>query len=136
MCYDSFMKKNIIIETFVLFASLVLLLMCIMFFYRSIYAYLMAKKYDNDSLNYFIAKQNLICGIISLIAFGCNLSALILFTIKEFQTFQPLIDKYNARKQERAAARAAKADADKQKRIEELQAELQELKKDDAPPSD
>lgn len=37
-------------------------------------------------------------------------------------------------KSERLARKSAKAEADKQKRIEELQAELSALKKDDAPP--
>lgn len=42
-----------------------------------------------------------------------------------------LSDEWAKNKEERAAARSAKSDADKQKRIEELQAELDELKKDE-----
>lgn len=45
-------------------------------------------------------------------------------------TWVNLSDEWAKNKEERAAARAAKADADKQKRIEELQAELDALNSD------
>ena len=74
-------------------------------------------------------------GLLFLFGSLCTIALYVLFALKEFKVFQPYVDKYKAkqevRRTARAAAREAKADANRQKRIEELQAELQELKKDE-----
>jgi len=58
-----------------------------------------------------------------------------LFTIKDFPVFKPLVDKFTAKraahKEQREAIKAEQAEAAKQARIEQLQAELDELKKDE-----
>lgn len=74
-------------------------------------------------------------GILSLLATLGTLVALIFVAIKDFPVFKPLIDKFNAkraaRKEQRAAVKAEQAEEAKQARIEQLQAELDELKKDE-----
>ena len=50
-------------------------------------------------------------------------------------TWTNLSEEWAKNKAERAARKQAKSETDKQKRIEELQKELDALKKDDAPPS-
>lgn len=50
-------------------------------------------------------------------------------------TWTNLSEEWTKNKAERAARKQAKSETDKQKRIEELQKELDALKKDDAPPS-
>lgn len=62
------------------------------------------------------------------VAIVFNLFVIILFA---FPVFKPLVDKHNARKQKRAEARAERAEADKQAKIEELERQLEELKKDE-----
>lgn len=85
---------------------------------------------DNETLREYglISLRN---GLLFLAGSLCTIALYALFAVKEFKVFQPYVDKFNAkrnaRKQERAAARAAKAETDTQKRIEELQAELDEL---------
>lgn len=51
-------------------------------------------------------------------------------------TWTNLSEEWAQNKAERAARKQAKSETDKQKRIEALQAELDALKKDDAPPSE
>lgn len=64
------------------------------------------------------------------IATSTIIATIILIAIKDFTAFQPLRDKLAARKQARATAKAEKAEADKKARIEALENELKELKKD------
>lgn len=87
-------------------------------------------------LSYQYAYKSLTYSIISFLAMIADIAVLSIIAIQNFKVFQPLIDKHNARKQERAAARQAKEEERKQKRIESLETELQELKKDDNAPSD
>lgn len=75
--------------------------------------------------------RDLALGIATIVSVFFDIAVIIMTALKDIKVFQPLIDKHNARKEQIGAVRAAKADADKQKRIEELQAELQELKKDE-----
>lgn len=74
-------------------------------------------------------------GILALLASLSTLVAMIIIAIKDFPFFKPLVDKFNAkraaRKEQRAAVKAEQAEAAKQARIEQLQAELDELKKDE-----
>jgi hypothetical protein len=71
-------------------------------------------------------------GLLFLAGSLCTLALYALIALKEFKIFQPFVErqkeKRNARKSERLARKEAKTQADKQKRIEELQAELDELK--------
>lgn len=79
-------------------------------------------------------------GLLFLAGSLCTIALYALFAVKEFKVFQPYVDKLNAkrnaRKTERLARKQAKSETDKQKRIEELQAELDTLKKGDTPPSE
>lgn len=85
----------------------------------------------NDFVSAYGFDNNLTYSIISLIAVLANLIAIILITTKNFPVFKPLVDKYNARKQKHAQAKAERAEIEKQKRIEQLETELEELKKDE-----
>ena len=68
-------------------------------------------------------------GIPALIAAVADLAAITIIAIKDFPVFKPLVDKFKARKEQRAAAKAEQAATAKQERIEKLPAELDELKK-------
>lgn len=67
-----------------------------------------------------------------ILTLGCiaEITAMILIAIKDLPVFKPIVDKYNAHKQARLVAQAEKSEQQKQARIEKLQAELDELKKD------
>lgn len=74
-------------------------------------------------------------GIPALIAALSTLAAMVIIAIKDFPVFKPLVDKFNAKRaahnEQRAAVKAEQAEEAKQARIEQLQAELDELKKDE-----
>ena len=59
------------------------------------------------------------------------MSAIVLIAIKEFPVFKQLTDKWKLHRQARLQAKVAKSEANKQKRIEKLEAELKDLKKDE-----
>lgn len=88
---------------------------------------------DLIDLAYRNAYSNLAYSIFSLLALFLEIFLFIYCNPRLFRrsTWVNLSEEWAKNKQERAAARSAKAEADKQKRIEELQAELQELKKDE-----
>lgn len=71
----------------------------------------------------------------TLVAALCDLAAMVLIALHNFPCFKPLIDKLAAKraaqKQATATAKAEKAETAKQARIEQLTAELNELKKDE-----
>ncbi|MCH5162891.1 MAG: hypothetical protein J1G38_05325 [Clostridiales bacterium] len=70
----------------------------------------------------------MICGIFSILAALAALAIMIIIAIKDF----PVVKQYiNNLKAKRAVAKSEKAEADKQARIEKLQAELDELKKNE-----
>lgn len=127
------MKRIIIIEV---------ILLCIFAIFIAINTYLwrsisylidVLKSYDEPTLANSLNIE-LSYGISAL--FGClfTLITIILIAIKDFPCFKPLLDKLNAhkqaRKEKRTQAKAECAEAEKQQRIEQLQAELEELKKD------
>ena len=68
--------------------------------------------------------------VLALIANFSTFLAMILVAIKDLPVFQPLRDKFAMRKSARLQAKAEKSKAEKQARIEQLQAELEELKRD------
>lgn len=82
-------------------------------------------------LAYKYAYTNLIYAIFSFLAIIADLFVISLIAIQNFKFFQPLINKRNERKQARAAAKQARDEEAKQKRIEELQAELNALNNSD-----
>ena len=120
------MKKQIVIEILLLFVLAVLIAISTNFLQTSITHF---NHYHSE--NYEVFKewgiQQLVWGIFALLACIADIAVMVLVALKDFKLFMPLIEKHNARKAQIAAARAAKADADKQKRIEELQAELDDL---------
>lgn len=73
----------------------------------------------------------LIYTIFIFIACLADIMLIILTVIKDFPVFKPLLDKHNARKQQRTQAKAERAEENKQKRIKQLEYELEELKKDE-----
>ena len=123
------MKKSIVIEVLLLFVLAVLIADCVKFFQASIAHFNLSDSPAYDAF-YKTAIDQLVRGIFALLACIADIFVMVLVALKDFKLFMPLIEKHNARKQELAAARAAKADADKQKRIEELQAELDALNGD------
>lgn len=78
--------------------------------------------------------HGIIYGSVSIFPAIADIAAMTLIAVKKFPVFKPLKDKiatrHVARKETRTAAKAAKAEAEKQKRIEELEAELHSLKKE------
>lgn len=56
---------------------------------------------------------------------------MVIIALKDFPVFKPMLDKLSAKRDARKQAKAAKAVADKQARIERLQSELDALKKDE-----
>lgn len=73
-----------------------------------------------------------IFSVTSLVAMGFSIAVFILSNPRLFRrsTWTSLSEEWAKNKQERIAARAVKAEADKQKQIAELEQKLDELKKD------
>lgn len=80
----------------------------------------------NTYISYFVP---------TILAAFATLAAIIILAIRDFPVFKPLVDKFKAkraaRKEQRAAEKTEQAETAKQERIAELQAELDELKKDE-----
>ena len=112
------MKKTIVIEILLLFVFSVLFAFCVI--------------YLNDAVYYFnplrglerLALLELIYGLIFLIAAIVDLVVMFLIATRDIPKLKQAIEN---RKQRAAARKEAKKQADKRKRIEELQAELDEL---------
>lgn len=133
------MKKTIVIEVLLAFALAMLVVFAIMEF-RACYYYLQAIEYykeiGTDYSEIAIAvNQVTLYGTFATLAALCTLAAIIIIAIKDFPVFKPLVDKFNAKraayKEQREAVKAEQAEAAKQARIEQLQAEIDELKKDE-----
>lgn len=130
------MKRIIIIESLLIFIFAILVTLFVPHLQQAIIWFKdihwnIAQGFSPHPLSYKYAYTNLSYSIFSFLAAIADIAVMVLIAIKEFKVFQPLIDKHNARKQERAAARTAKAESEKRKRIEQLQAELEELRKDE-----
>ncbi len=140
------MKRVIVIEIVLAFAFAVLLACSIKFFmYVSKMYSGISMLYDlnmsDTSRNEIIERYReniataLSYGIPALIAALATLAAMVLIALKDFPVFKPLLEKHaakrTARKQANEVAKAEKAAADKQERIERLQSELDALKKDE-----
>lgn len=82
--------------------------------------------YSDILFNYHLAYM-----IVSFILSAGIIASILIIAIQNFKVFRPLLDKINIRQQARIERREAKAQEDKQKRIDGLQAELDTLKNDD-----
>lgn len=125
------MKKTIIIEVLLLFVTAVLAYFCVTY-WTGVNTYIKHNLINEQHLESF--RQILTFAIFITIGLLSALAAIILIAIKDFPIFQPLVEKAkaksNARKQSKEQTKAARTEANKQARIEQLQAELDELKKD------
>lgn len=129
------MKRTIVIETFLLL-TVILLICCGAFLFR--YAEdlkLSIRLSGADEMVIERLNETLSLGILTIIFSFANLAAMALIAVQNFPCFKPLLDKlkakHDAQKAAKETAAAEKAEADKQARIEKLQAELDELKKDE-----
>lgn len=129
------MKRIIIIESLLIFVFAILVVLFVphirqtIIWFKDIHWNIL-QGFSPHPLSYKYAYTNLSYSIFSFLAAIADIAVMALVAIKEFKVFQPLIDKHNARKQARAAARTAKAESEKQKEIAELEKRLDELKKD------
>ena len=123
------MKKTIIVEILLFFACCMLIAFACWEFV-ALHNYLVL---FNETSG--ITQQLMLRGILALLASLSTLVAMVLIAIKDFPVFKPLVDKFNAKraayKEQREAIKAEQAEVAKQARIEQLQAELDELKKDE-----
>ena len=138
------MKKTIVIEILLAFIFAVLIA-CSSPFFKHVAAmneyieeingfilYDPNVDYSSD-LKYYNAQINqaLAYAIPMLIAAIADIVVMVVIAIKEFPIFKSLKNKFKIRQEQRAAAKAEQAKIAKQQRIEKLQAELDELKKDE-----
>lgn len=126
------MKRTILIEILLLSVLAILIAFNVYFwgFIKALYDRLntvdsAARSYIYDNIN-----SDLPYGIIGLIACIATLTAIILIAIKDFSVFKPLVDKINARKEARNKVKVDKAEQAKQNKIEALEKQLEELKKE------
>lgn len=137
------MKKTIIVEILLLFVFCVAMAGAIKILNYAVSCAKMldlANKInfgDEFSRNQFITNYKeqfhtaLSYGVPALFAAVADLAAMVIIAIKDFPCFKPLVDKFKAYNEQRATAKAEQAATAKQERIEKLQAELDELKKDE-----
>lgn len=139
------MKKTIMIETLLLFVFCVALACSIKILDYAVTVSKSLEHYLNGDITYFDpALQNdqiryytdlyhtaLSYGIPALFAAVADLAAMVIIAVKDLPCFKPFVDKFKARKTARNQAKAEQAAIAKQERIDKLQAELDELKKDE-----
>lgn len=114
------MKKTILIESLLSFVVLTLTGYCSYFWY-----------YVNLCIEMQIFHEGfqmwLSAGILFILSILAIIAVMVLTALKNFKR---ITDKLQARKEKRNQVKAERAQAEKQKRIERLQSELEELKKD------
>lgn len=130
------MKKAIIVEVLLLFVFCVVLACAIEILIYATDAANLIKFYNSENIKVSSALNEsyhtaLSYGIPALFAAVADLAAMVIIAIKDFPVFKPLVDKLNAKRAARKEQRAEQAAIAKQDRIEKLQAELDELKKDE-----
>lgn len=137
------MKKTLIIELILTIVFAITLAVAI-YFWKGVQTTINAInlfKSHNDNFysqiieDYYISLKPLIgYGTVSLLALLADLAAMVLIAIKDFPVFKPLVEKLQAksqaRKHSKEQAKAARAEANKQAKIAELESQLEELKKD------
>lgn len=127
------MKRTIVIET-ILLITVILLICCSVYLFDDVkwFRFLIRHSMEDEQTVKLLYKE-LSLGILTIIFAVANLAAMALIAVQNFQCFKPLLDKLKAKRDARKAAKetaaAEKAEADKQARIEQLQNELDELKK-------
>ena len=130
------MFRAIVIEVLLLFIFAVLITSTVFFLNASV-ANFHAASYINEHVDILIERgyKYLAYGLPNLLAAIADIVVIVLVALKEFPVFKPLIDKYKAHKQhrkhEKAKAEAIQAEEYRKSRIEQLQAELEELKKNE-----
>lgn len=137
------MKKTVIVEVLLLFVFCVALACTIkMLIFATdmldIIDYANNIQFESDYLrNEFINTYKeqyntaLSYGIPSLFAAVADLIAMAIIAIKDFPVFKPFVDKLKDKRAARKEQRAEQAAIAKQDRIAKLEAELDELKKDE-----
>lgn len=134
------MIRAIVIEVLLLFIFAVLIASSAWFLKIAVEDFQIALKISpNDTPNdtYFLeyARLYLAYGLPSLFAAVADIVVIVLVALKEFPVFKPLIDKHKARKLQRklekTKAEAIQAEEYRKSRIEQLQAELEDLKKNE-----
>lgn len=129
------MKRTILIEIILLFVLAVLIaviwkqwdsIRVSIYYYKNYFAQ------DGYTLTEFNPSlvDNIVLAIFATVACLTTLFVIILIAIKDFPVFQPLVDKLNARKEARNIAKVEKAEQAKQNKIEALEKQLEELKKE------
>ena len=121
------MKKKLILK---IFLSIVFIIAAVLFIWQAIDNFSSAKTflelYNNDPLpqwkNYFI--RNILVGVSSIF---CTLFAIMFFILYNFKDIQWLCGSIGKEMKER---KEATAEERKQKKIEELEKQLDELKKE------
>lgn len=119
------MKKSIIIEILLLLGIILLIYPWIIYI-QSLNLYIRANEFNEEGFKVCLTIFLLITFAIIAIMISMGLVA-----IKDFPCLKPFADKLQARKEKRTQAKAERAEAEKQARIAQLQAELEELKKDE-----
>ena len=114
------MKKTIFIEILLFFIFAVLLALSIIFLQMAVAQFNLPEQYHFPAID-AAARSNLMYGLFLLLAAIADLVVIILITLKDFPK---IMESIKTRK-------AARKKAKKQKRIADLQAELDELKKDE-----
>lgn len=132
------MKKTILIETLLLFLLAVIISVCVQE-WKFVDATLLnlndkhlvdiatpdiIETWKNNLQNYYIY------AIFTTIAGLLDVLIIILVIITDFPVFKLIHEKTNERKIQRAQAKAETAEANKQRKIMALEAQLEELKKD------
>lgn len=132
------MKKTILIETLLLFLLAVIISVCVQE-WKFVDATLLnlndkhlvdiatpdiIETWKNNLQNYYIY------AIFTTIASLLDVLIIILVIIKDFPVFKLLHEKTNERKKQRVQAKTETAEANKQRKIMALEAQLEELKKD------
>ena len=130
------MKKRIILEVCLLFVFC-WLIACNIIWWQSVASTINDIDYlqsinDIETVTYLKESLNLglTYAVFSLIAAIVTLSSIIIIVV-DSPYFKPLLEKLEAKKNARKTAKTEKAEITKQKRIEQLENELNELKKDE-----
>lgn len=128
------MKQKIVIIISVLFVFAVLLACCIQFWitfdnFLEIIAFQRNYAFSEEDIKmtYKSGYKYLTYSIFTTIATLLTIVVGVIIALKEFPT---LMDKYNAHKEKRSADKAVRNEKNKQQKIQALEKQLEELKKD------
>lgn len=126
------MKRTIVIEILLLIAAIAMIACCVQFFVmvaNDLETIEWFKQENQEYLSWYrFVLQYSIFGSLSLLATLADLAAMVLIALRDIPKLKAWIEQ---RKAARKVAKAEKAEADKQTRIAMLQAELDQLKKDE-----